>query len=250
MSTAEHDVLRPGAGRDADAPSLPRGPGGARSDGRSGMGDGRGDGAGPPPGSSRPTGGRRIAPLYKRLPKGPHGIAPEDVVHHQRIRMHGAMIEAIAAHGYERTSVKHVIGLAGVSRRAFYEQFANKEDCFMETFDLIVNRAIRRVNGACRASDGSLEQRMSAGLRALVEELETNPKALHLVLLDALTAGPEGQLRLRRALGASEQLLAAASARLPRSTHCRARSGGRSSAACAARCSRACATDAWRAARR
>src|ERR1700730_5568792 len=155
----------------------------------------------------RPSAGG-ITPLYKRLPKGPHGIAPEDVVHHQRIRMHGAMIEAVALHGYERTSVKHVIGLAGVSRRAFYEQFANKEDCFMETFDLIVNRTVRRVNSACRTDDGSLEKRARAGLRALVEELETNPKALHLVLIDALTAGPEGQLRLRRAMAASEQLLA------------------------------------------
>jgi AcrR family transcriptional regulator len=152
------------------------------------------------------TGG--ITPLYKRLPKGPHGIAPEDVVHHQRIRMHGAMIEAVSLHGYERTSVKHVIGLAGVSRRAFYEQFANKEDCFMETFDLIVNRTFRRVNAACRASDGSLEKRARAGLTALVEELETNPKALRLVLIDTLTAGPEGQLRLRRAMAAAEQLLA------------------------------------------
>jgi AcrR family transcriptional regulator len=155
----------------------------------------------------RPSAGG-ITPLYKRLPKGPHGIAPEDVVHHQRIRMHGAMIEAVALHGYERTSVKHVIGLAGVSRRAFYEQFANKEDCFMETFDLIVNRTVRRVSGACRAGEGSLEKRTRAGLRALVEELETNPKALHLVLIDALMAGPEGQLRLRRAMAASEQLLA------------------------------------------
>jgi AcrR family transcriptional regulator len=149
-----------------------------------------------------------ITPLYKRLPKGPHGIAPEDVVHHQRIRMHGAMIEAVSIHGYERTSVKHVIGLAGVSRRAFYEQFANKEDCFMETFDLIVNRTFRRVNAACRASDGSLEKRVRAGLSALVEELETNPKALRLVLIDALMAGSEGQLRLRRAMAAGEQLLA------------------------------------------
>lgn len=155
----------------------------------------------------RPSAGG-ITPLYKRLPKGPHGIAPEDVVHHQRIRMHGAMIEAVALHGYERTSVKHIIGLAGVSRRAFYEQFANKEDCFMETFDLIVNRTVRRVSGACRAGEGSFEKRSRAGLRALVEELETNPKALHLVLIDALMAGPEGQLRLRRAMAASEQLLA------------------------------------------
>ncbi len=158
---------------------------------------------------------RPIAPLYKRLPKGPHGFAPEEVIHHQRIRMHGAMIEAVAEHGYERMSVKHVIGLAGVSRRAFYEQFANKEDCFMETFDLIVNRTIKRVTGACRACEGTLEDRLRAGLRAFVEEIETNSKALHLVAIDALTAGPEGLLRQRRALVASEQLVSASFAAPP-----------------------------------
>ncbi len=163
----------------------------------------------------RSTGVRGIMPLYKRLPKGPHGFAPEEVIHHQRIRMHGAMIEAVAEHGYERMSVKHVIGLAGVSRRAFYEQFANKEDCFMETFDLIVNRTIKRVTGACRASEGPLEERLRAGLRAFVEEIETNSKALHLVAIDALTAGPEGLLRQRRALAACEQLVSASFASPP-----------------------------------
>jgi AcrR family transcriptional regulator len=158
---------------------------------------------------------RAIAPLYKRLPKGPHGFAPEEVIHHQRIRMHGAMIEAVAEHGYERMSVKHVIGLAGVSRRAFYEQFANKEDCFMETFDLIVNRAIRRITGACRADDGPLENRLRAGLRAFVEEIETNSKAMRLVAIYALTAGPEGLLRQRRALATSEQLVASSFASPP-----------------------------------
>ncbi len=159
--------------------------------------------------------GQGITPLYKRLPKGPHSIAPEEVIHHQRIRMHGAMIEAIADHGYERTSVKHVIGLAGVSRRAFYEQFTNKEDCFMETFDLIVSRSIKRVSSACRAREGSREKRLRAALRAFGDEIEANPKALRLVLIDALTAGPEGQLRLRRTMAACEQLLASGFAAPP-----------------------------------
>jgi AcrR family transcriptional regulator len=151
---------------------------------------------------------RTIAPIYKRLPKGPHGIAPKDVAHHQRIRMHGAMIEAVSIHGYERTSVKHVIGLAGVSRRAFYEQFANKEDCFGETFDLVVARVIRRLNLACASGKGTLEGRLRATLKAFVEEIECNPKALHLVMIDALTAGPEAQQQLSKATATFEHLLA------------------------------------------
>ena len=81
-----------------------------------------------------------ITPLYERLPRGPHRLARSEVILHQRARIHGAMIEAVARGGYDETSVKQVIGLAGVSRRAFYEQFANKQECFLATFDAIVHR--------------------------------------------------------------------------------------------------------------
>jgi AcrR family transcriptional regulator len=121
--------------------------------------------------------------------------------------MHGAMIEAIATLGYRNTSVKHVIGLAGVSRRAFYEQFANKEDCFLETFDLIVHRGIKRINQAYRIGAGSAEQRMRAAFEAFVEEVQKNSKALHLVVIDAQTAGPGGVRRLRRITAMFEGLL-------------------------------------------
>jgi AcrR family transcriptional regulator len=154
-----------------------------------------------------PEAGQAIAPIYKRLPKGPHGITAPEVAHHQRIRMHGAMIEAVATRGYENTSVKHVIGLAGVSRRAFYEQFANKEDCFMETFDLIVNRGIKRINQAYRSTAGSSEQRLRTAFGAFVEEVQLNSKALHLVVIDAQIAGPEGLQRLQRTTGMFEGLL-------------------------------------------
>jgi AcrR family transcriptional regulator len=74
--------------------------------------------------------------------------------------MHGAMIEAVAHNGYERTSVKQVVGLAGVSRRSFYEQFANKQECFLATYDLIATRSAGRVSAAYRATRGDAEERM------------------------------------------------------------------------------------------
>ena len=83
-----------------------------------------------------------VVPIYERLPKGPHSIGATGVARNQRIRMYGGMIEAVATRGYARTSVRLVIGLAGVSRRVFYEQFSGKEECFLATFDLIVKRAV------------------------------------------------------------------------------------------------------------
>jgi AcrR family transcriptional regulator len=150
---------------------------------------------------------RSIAPLYQRLPRGPHQLGPTEVARHQRLRMHGAMVEAVAANGYASTSVKQIIGLAGVSRRAFYEQFANKEECFLATFDLIAARGVKRVHEAYRSTGGGLERRIRASVGELTGEIESNAKGAGLVIVQAQTAGAPGLARLRKATGTFEQML-------------------------------------------
>jgi AcrR family transcriptional regulator len=49
----------------------------------------------------------------------------------QRARICGAMIEAVAEQGYPAVSVAGLCRLAGVSKRAYYELFANKEACLV-----------------------------------------------------------------------------------------------------------------------
>jgi AcrR family transcriptional regulator len=156
-----------------------------------------------------------VAPLYQRLPRGPHRLGPQAVAHHQRIRMHGAMVEAVAAGGYGGTSVKQVIGLAGVSRRAFYEQFANKEACFLATFDLIATRRVVRINKAYCATEGALEDRLRAAFGEFAEDVKTNTKGAMLTIVEAQTAGVAGQLRLRRATATVERMLSNCFAREP-----------------------------------
>ncbi|HWY90212.1 MAG TPA: TetR/AcrR family transcriptional regulator [Solirubrobacteraceae bacterium] len=150
---------------------------------------------------------RSIAPLYQRLPRGPHQLAPTEVARHQRLRMHGAMVEAVAVNGYANTSVKQIIGLAGVSRRAFYEQFANKEECFLATFDLIAARGVKRVHEAYRSTGGDLERRIRAAVGEFTDEIESNAKGAGLAIVQAQTAGAPGLARLRKAMGTFEQML-------------------------------------------
>src|ERR1700689_1983173 len=87
-----------------------------------------------------------LVPLYKRLPHGPHRLGRTQVIRHQRARIYGAMVEAVASSGYQETSGKQVVALAGVSRRSFYEQFANKEECFLATFDLLAGRGVEQLS--------------------------------------------------------------------------------------------------------
>jgi AcrR family transcriptional regulator len=159
-----------------------------------------------------------IAPIYKRLPHGPHRMERSEVVLHQRARIHGAIIEAVAQNTYEGTSVKQIIGLAGVSRRSFYEQFANKEECFLATFDLIVRRDIKELKKAYLACDGTLERRARAVFERFAQSTAEDRNATVLVVLEAQCAGQAGAMRLRRATGACEQMLAHSFAESPDST--------------------------------
>jgi hypothetical protein len=54
-----------------------------------------------------------VAPLYERLPRGPHRLNHKQVIRNQRTRLHGAMVEGVAANGYEGTSIRQLVALAG-----------------------------------------------------------------------------------------------------------------------------------------
>jgi AcrR family transcriptional regulator len=190
---------------------------GAGAKNAAGKGPGSNGSASKRPGGKGPprTTPSHIAPIYQRLPHGPHRLERDEVVLHQRSRIHGAMIKAIAEHGYERTSVKQVIGLAGVSRRSFYEQFANKEECFLTTFDLVVRRDIKQFRKLYLATSGSLQKRSQAVFQRFAENAGHDRNAAVLVVIEAPSAGPIGVLRQVRATGAVEQLLAHAFAESP-----------------------------------
>jgi AcrR family transcriptional regulator len=124
------------------------------------------------------------------------------------------MVEAVAANGYEGASVRQVVALAGVSRRSFYEQFANKQDCFLATLDLIAARALKRMRREYRASKGDLESRLKA-VYMQFDGAAANWKEARLVIVEAQTAGPTGLEHLRRATATCERMLFSSFARAP-----------------------------------
>lgn len=150
--------------------------------------------------------GSQIAPMYRRLPHGPSGMDREEVARNQRARLYGAMIESISQRGYKATTVAHAIGLAGVSRRAFYELFANKEECFLATYDIVVARARKRMLDAW-ATERGWANRLHASCKALLDDIAEQPKGPHLVLVDALGIGPKARERMLLASFAFERAI-------------------------------------------
>jgi AcrR family transcriptional regulator len=69
------------------------------------------------------------------LPRRPHRSVRDELRASQRGRLICAMADVVAANGYAATSVADVIALAGVSRKSFYEHFADKEACYLAAYD-------------------------------------------------------------------------------------------------------------------
>jgi AcrR family transcriptional regulator len=152
---------------------------------------------------------QRVTPMYRRLPLGPHRMTREDVARNQRTRLFGAMIEAVSEQGYKAITIGDLIGLAGVSRRAFYERFANKEECFLACHDVLVARAGKL---ALRAWEGERgwANRVHAAFKAMLDDCVASPKGPHLVLVDSLGVGPGTLEHMQRAATINENVLASA----------------------------------------
>jgi AcrR family transcriptional regulator len=148
-----------------------------------------------------------LTPLYKRLPHGPHGLGREAVARHQRARLYGGMVESVYQRGYAGTSVAHVIALAGVSRRAFYEQFSNKEDCFLSTYDALVAASRKRVLQAWLSERG-WANRLYAACKMFLEGIAADPRGAYLVLVESVGIGPRGHERLQLTATAFERVVA------------------------------------------
>ena len=101
-----------------------------------------------------------------RLPSGRHGLPRETVAASQRARMIDAMAAVVAEKGYAATTVADVVERAGVSRRTFYEQFADKEACFLAAYEVGLAVVLDRIRPRTTARPASYAARKQASLSA------------------------------------------------------------------------------------
>jgi AcrR family transcriptional regulator len=122
-------------------------------------------------------------------------LSRERVTEIQRARIIAAMIELVHERGVAPVTVAHVVSRSGVSRRTFYELFSDRDDCLLAAFEHAVERAAAAVRPAYEAvaveggnANGMWEERIRAGLRALLEFFDEEPVIGGLCVVDALAA--------------------------------------------------------------
>ncbi len=111
------------------------------------------------------------------------------------------MVRVAAAKGYEATTVTDVIEVAGVSRETFYEMFEDKEECFLEGYDAVMDVLVAHVSTAYEAtSHEPWPERVAAVLRALVELLSSEADIARMAMVEVTAAGDDARSRYRAAL--------------------------------------------------
>jgi AcrR family transcriptional regulator len=129
------------------------------------------------------------------LPRGRHA-APRPVVREaQRVRMLAAMVQAVAEKGYARVTVADVIQHAGVSRKTFYEQFANKDECFLAAYDATVDVLLATIDEALDPLAPDWLAAHRAAVDAYLQALAAREEFAKAFLVEVLGAGPEALSR-------------------------------------------------------
>ena len=118
----------------------------------------------------------------------------------QRARMLDGMARAVAEKGYARATVADVVSRAGVSRKTFYEQFDDKEDCFLAAYrtgSQYVGRDLLSALGEL-PTEATWRELLQAGLERYTAVLSADPGFARAFVIDVLGAGPRA-VELRRA---------------------------------------------------
>ena len=130
----------------------------------------------------------------RRLPRGRHALAPEQVLADQRRRLVAAVPGVVAKRGYEATSVADLVKAAAVSRNAFYNNFGDKQECFAAAHEACQERLLAILERPCERGT-SAEERVETALGAGLSMLATEPEVARLLFVEAAGAGEEIALR-------------------------------------------------------
>lgn len=121
-------------------------------------------------------------------PVGRDRLPREVLAEHQRDRVLAAAIEIFAKRGYQGTTVDHIVSAARIGVGSFYSLFDGKEDCFLAAYDRIVAEGRARIFAAL--PDGARwPEQLAVALRSLLEQIEAQPLAARIALVEVQTAG-------------------------------------------------------------
>jgi AcrR family transcriptional regulator len=145
-------------------------------------------------------------PSIPLLRPGPSGLPRRQVTEIQRARILAAAVEVVEELGYAGMTVAQVIGRAKVSRKTFYDLFADRQDCFVAVFEETIARTRALMEEEC-AGEERWRERVRSGLARLLALLEEEPALARICLIEAQGAGTKVLERREEVFGELAEVL-------------------------------------------
>jgi AcrR family transcriptional regulator len=146
----------------------------------------------------------RSAPINGSEPSEPSGPRSEGIrrralmMRNPHERIEAATARAIAAHGYEATTVEEICSEAQISRETFHEHFKNKQEAAMSALETSADQVMTDLREIFQAA-ATWPEAIWESIGAVLEWMVHEPAFARLALVEMLSAG-EPALELMQSL--------------------------------------------------
>lgn len=141
-----------------------------------------------------------FAPEIAALPSGYSGLPRQLVEASQRQRLLHGVTMVVADKGFAAATIADIAERAGVSKKTFYELFADKAECFLAAYDhgnAAILAATAGAAAAARVAGRSAVEQLRAGTSAYLGSLVAEAPYARTFCLEMLAAGPDAVARHR-----------------------------------------------------
>lgn len=107
----------------------------------------------------------------------------------KRQRILEGMLEAVGNAGYDAASVRTVLDRTGLYRQAFYDEFADKDVCYLEALAYGAAK-FEAIAAAAAEPEEQWRGKLRAGLSAVLDALDADPAAGRALIVEVHAAGP------------------------------------------------------------
>jgi AcrR family transcriptional regulator len=134
------------------------------------------------------------------IPAGRHTLEPDEVSARQRERLLRAMGRCVSEQGYVETTIADVVRVARTSRTVFYRHFADKQECFLETYKQMTDvRIAASLNAAAEVAEW--DAKLDVGIATYFRWMAEHPEVAVTTVVEVHCAGRQAIEARGRALG-------------------------------------------------
>jgi AcrR family transcriptional regulator len=108
----------------------------------------------------------------------------------KRQRILEGMLGVVGSAGYDAASVRMVLDRTGLYRQAFYDEFADKDACYLEALEYGVAKFEAIASGAAALEEG-WRAKLRAGMGAALDALDADPAIGRALVVEVHAAGAE-----------------------------------------------------------